>query len=145
LYEVLARHGLSRDDYELVTLGSTPNRADALRADRCDATLLSAGHDLAVEQVGFRRLARITDYVEPYLGTVLAGKAPWLDQHHDLVERFIAAWQIATTSILAAEHATAIAPVLAEVYELPIDLVPQMQEVLTNPAQGLVPDGRVSW
>jgi len=72
LFEILARAGLGRDDYELAELGSTPKRLEALLEGRCAATMLNAGNDLKADDAGLVRLADVTEVAAPYLGTVLA-------------------------------------------------------------------------
>ena len=72
LYALAERLGVRRDEYELVTLGSTPKRLQALLAGGCDATMLNAGNDLLAEAAGCIRLAGVTDHFSPYLGTVVA-------------------------------------------------------------------------
>jgi len=64
--------GLSRDDYDLVALGSTPMRLAALLAGECTATMLNAGNELAAEAAGCVRLAGVSEVCGPYLGTVVA-------------------------------------------------------------------------
>lgn len=72
LYALAERLGVGRDEYELVALGSTPKRLEALLAGDCDATMLNAGNELLAEAVGCVRLAGMTDHYAPYLGTVVA-------------------------------------------------------------------------
>lgn len=72
MYALAESLGLGRDDYELVALGSTPKRADALVAGTCDATMLNAGNELGAEEAGCVRLASAADVCSPYVGTVLA-------------------------------------------------------------------------
>jgi ABC-type nitrate/sulfonate/bicarbonate transport system substrate-binding protein len=76
LYALADRLGVRRDEYELVSLGSTPKRLEALLAGECDATMLNAGNDLLAEQAGCVRLAGLTDHYAPYLGTVVAVVGP---------------------------------------------------------------------
>jgi ABC-type nitrate/sulfonate/bicarbonate transport system substrate-binding protein len=101
LYDFLAAHGLRRDtDYEVVALGATPRRAVALAEGRCDATLLYGGLTIAARSAGCVLLGRLAEHVRPYLGTVLAGSATWLDQHADEVARFCTAWQSGVDRVL---------------------------------------------
>lgn len=72
LYALAESVGVSRDEYQLVTLGSTPNRLEALLAGECDATMLNAGNELVAEDAGAVLLARAADVCTPYLGTVVA-------------------------------------------------------------------------
>ncbi|HSF26258.1 MAG TPA: PhnD/SsuA/transferrin family substrate-binding protein, partial [Actinomycetes bacterium] len=72
-YDLLARHGLRRDeDYTVVELGSTPRRLRVLLAGECEATMLGAGNDLLADDAGLTRAVRLTDEVSPYLATVVA-------------------------------------------------------------------------
>jgi ABC-type nitrate/sulfonate/bicarbonate transport system substrate-binding protein len=145
LYELLREHGLDREDCRLVSLGSTPKRAEALLSGQCDATLLNAGHDVAAVGRGFRRLARVTDHLRPYLGTVLAGHGPWLDGNSDLVCRFATAWLTATADVLDARPSPELDAMLAEVYALPPEAAQEMRQVLASADDGLVADGLVRW
>ena len=72
LYALAESLGVARDQYELVALGSTPRRLEALLAGECGATMLNAGNELIAEQHGCVRLASGAAQLSPYLGTVLA-------------------------------------------------------------------------
>lgn len=72
LYRLAEALGLSRGEYEVVPIGSTPRRLQALLEGRCDATMLNAGNELPAEDAGCTQLARTTEVCGPYLGTVLA-------------------------------------------------------------------------
>lgn len=72
LYALAESLGVARDQYELVALGSTPRRLEALLAGDCAATMLNAGNELIAEQHGCVRLASGADLLSPYLGTVVA-------------------------------------------------------------------------
>lgn len=72
MYALTESLGVSRDDYDLLRLGSTPQRLTALLAGECDATMLGAGNELVAERAGCARLASVAQTCAPYLGTVLA-------------------------------------------------------------------------
>lgn len=72
LYALADSLGVAREQYELVTLGSTPRRLEALLAGDCTATMLNAGNELIAEQHGCVRLASGAARLSPYLGTVVA-------------------------------------------------------------------------
>ncbi len=73
MYRILDDLGLSRSEYDLVALGSTPKRLTALLAGDCAATMLNAGNELLAEAAGYRALGRAP---QPYLGTVLVSLSP---------------------------------------------------------------------
>ena len=144
LFSVLARAGLQRDhDYALVALGSTPNRKAALLRGQCDATLLNAGHDIAAELAGCHRIARITETLRPYLGTVLATTGPWLDEHLDLARRFAEAWLAATSIVVDPAERAFVEALLADEYALPAESAGVAYEMLTSRRDGLIPDGHI--
>jgi ABC-type nitrate/sulfonate/bicarbonate transport system substrate-binding protein len=70
-FDLLERAGLGGGDYEVVSLGSTPRRADALTAGTCAATVLNAGNELRAAAAGCHVTSTVAD-IGPYLGTVMA-------------------------------------------------------------------------
>jgi ABC-type nitrate/sulfonate/bicarbonate transport system substrate-binding protein len=72
LYALAETLGVGRESYELVTLGATPRRLEALLDGRCTATMLNAGNELVAERAGCVCLAAAQDLLRPYLGTVVA-------------------------------------------------------------------------
>lgn len=69
LFTLLERRGLGRDDYEVVKLGSTPRRLQALLDGECAVTMLGAGIELAAEAAGCTLIATVRDELRPYLAT----------------------------------------------------------------------------
>lgn len=144
LFSVLARKGMRRDrDFALVSLGSTPRRREALLAGECDATLLNAGHDIAAVIAGCRRLARITDTLSPYLGTVVAATGDWLDGNVELARRFGEAWLEATRIVLDPAERGYVEPLVAEEFSLPLEGIDAAYTMLTSTRDGLVASGQV--
>lgn len=72
MYALADSMGVAREQYELATLGSTPQRLRALLAGECDATMLNAGNELLAEEAGCVLLASAAGVCAPYLGTVLS-------------------------------------------------------------------------
>jgi ABC-type nitrate/sulfonate/bicarbonate transport system substrate-binding protein len=144
MFRVLEQRGLRRDDdFAVVSLGSTPGRADALIAGECDVTLLNAGHDVRAELAGCRRLARITDMLSPYIGTVLAATGPWLSDHLDVARRFADAWRRATDDVLDPRNRREIQQLLAEELQLDGNGPGLAYETLRSDSDGLIPDLKV--
>jgi ABC-type nitrate/sulfonate/bicarbonate transport system substrate-binding protein len=143
LFGLLAAAGLEVGDYEVATLGSTPQRRAALLAGGCAATLLNAGHDIAAELAGCRRLAQVTDRYQPYLGAVLASTGAWLEDHEADGRRFVAAWTEAVRRVLDPSHKAAMIAVTEAVLELSGPAAERFYRVLTSERHGLVADGAV--
>jgi hypothetical protein len=136
MYALAESLGLTRDDYRVVTLGSTPRRLTALLAGECAATMLNAGNELHAEEAGFRPLARASVVCGPYLGTVLATLRPLNPALATVLTgtaAAIVAGNLDTDVRAEAGAALDLAPVLAARY----------LARLKDPAEGLVPDGAV--
>lgn len=136
MYALAESLGLSRDDYRVVALGSTPKRLAALLAGECDATMLNAGNELHAEVAGQRALARASAVCGPYLGTVLAGLRP-VDGGlaKALTETAAAVVSGALDALVIDEAGAALG--------LPSPLAARYLTRLKDPAEGLVPDGAV--
>ena len=139
MYALAESIGLRRDDYELVALGSTPKRLDALLAGRCDATMLNAGNELSAEHAGCVPLARVADVCTPYLGTALSvvgseGLEP---------ARLAAALRATAGEICAGSLDEVTVDEAAVALRLPRQLAERYVSRLKDPLEGLVPDGLV--
>ncbi len=144
LFALLAAAGLEAGaDYEVVSLGSTPQRRRALLDGACDATLLNAGHDIEAELAGCRRLARVTDTYHPYLGAVLASTGGWLEANEPLARRFVAAWLEAVAQVLDPARRRVVAAVTSDVLGLPAAAADRFCAVLASERDGLVAGGAV--
>jgi ABC-type nitrate/sulfonate/bicarbonate transport system substrate-binding protein len=143
LFEVLDRAGLHRHDYEVISMGSTPRRASALAANECSATLLNAGHDLIAERAGARRLARVSDVLGPYPGTVLAARAEVVGQRSEVFQRFMAAWTSAVQATLDPANRLLVESDLARGLSAPSAIAAFAYQSVISSTEGLIPDGRV--
>jgi ABC-type nitrate/sulfonate/bicarbonate transport system substrate-binding protein len=140
MYALAESAGLSRDEYGLVTLGSTPKRLAALLAGECDATMLNAGNELRAEQAGCRALVRLSDVCTPYLGTVLAVAG---DTRLEPTTRLAGALCDTAAAIRAGELDDLAADEAGDALDLTPDLARRYVERLKDPVEGLVADGRV--
>ncbi|GII56837.1 hypothetical protein Pth03_52260 [Planotetraspora thailandica] len=140
LYALLESIGLSRDDYQVVALGSTPKRLDALLAGDCDATMLNAGNELRAEAAGAVRLGSLADVCRPYLGTVLSVAG---DRTRPQVEALAAALRETAARVLAGSLDELVVEEAAQALRLPEALAARYLDRLKDPDEGLVADGEV--
>lgn len=139
-YALLEELGCSRDELEIVALGSTPKRASALHSGGCDVTVLNAGNELVARAQGCTLLADVTR-LGPYLGTVVARlqQAPGAEHVDRLVEvlgdtaRAVLAGELEREAVEAAEQLLGLSPELAA----------EHVAVLHDPLRGLIGDGSV--
>lgn len=140
LYALADSVGVRRDDYELVTLGSTPKRLQALVAGECDATMLNAGNELAGEAAGCVRLVAATDVCSPYLGVVVAVAG---DTHLDVAGRISDTLVDVAATVVGGGLTDEAAEAAARRLGLDDATALRYVDRLRDPADGLVPDGRV--
>jgi hypothetical protein len=133
LYAALDSLGLGPGDYRVAALGSTPRRLDALLGGDCAATMLNAGSDLRALEAGAVRLAGVP---RPYLGTVLCsvGANPLARTLADGLRSSARAIVSGEADDLVLEEAAAL--------RLSPDAAARYLRRLTDPDEGLVPDGR---
>jgi hypothetical protein len=140
MYALAESFGLTRGDYDVVSLGATPKRLAALLAGACDVTMLNAGNELHAEAAGCPKVAGVADVVSPYLGTVLAVAG---DARLDATRRLAIALQATAAGILSGaaddEAADEAAAALGFDHMMARRYVARMKD----PADGLVSDGAV--
>jgi ABC-type nitrate/sulfonate/bicarbonate transport system substrate-binding protein len=105
--------------------------------------MLGAGHDLAAVRAGCHRIARVTELIRPYLGTVLAGFGPWIDAHRDVIDAFLGAWLAAAAEVLAPARRAATLRAIGAHMALTGADAEAFYRVLVSPDEGLSADGRV--
>ncbi len=140
LYALADRLRVRRDEYELVALGSTPQRLTALLAGECDGTMLNAGNELLAEAAGCVRLAGVTDHFAPYLGTVVSVVG---DRHLETARLVARALTETGAEILAGSLDAEVVASARRRLGLDGSLARRYLERLRSPDEGLVPDGRV--
>ncbi|MDF1604238.1 hypothetical protein [Nocardioides sp. YIM 152315] len=138
LYALADSLGVHRDAYELVALGSTPRRLEALLAGDCTATMLNAGNELVAEQHGCVRLASVADRLSPYLGTVVAVSG---SARLDAARRLASALLETAHTIVAGGLDTEVAASAGRRLGLDDELARRYVDRLRDPRDGLVPDG----
>lgn len=138
LYALAESLGVRRAELELVALGSTPRRLEALLAGDCGATMLNAGNELIAEQAGCVRLASVGEQLTAYVGTVVATVG---DTHSAaaaaLAEALLDTAREIVGGGLAAEAAASASTRLGLDEQLARRYVARMRD----PREGLVPDG----
>jgi ABC-type nitrate/sulfonate/bicarbonate transport system substrate-binding protein len=140
MYALAESVGLGRDDFEVVALGSTPKRLQALLRGECAATMLNAGNELHAEAAGYRPLATVSRTCAPYLGTVLAVVG---DARLEPAGRLATALARTAADVVAGRLDRPVAAEAADALGLPAPLAERYLARLKDPAEGLVADGAV--
>lgn len=140
-YALLAELGIARDTLDIVALGSTPKRANALHSGGCDLTVLNAGNELTARAHGCLLLAEVTR-LGPYLGTVVArlrGGASGAS-----VDRLVEVLGETARAIRSGALDTEAGASAARLLGLDPELAAEHVGVLKDPLRGLIGDGAVA-
>jgi hypothetical protein len=135
LFTLLDSWGLSRDDLEVVALGSTPKRLAALADGACDVTLLNAGSDLRAEDLGMPLLGQVTEVASPYLGSVVAVINPHEER---AVASLVTSLAESADAILDGDLSDEVAAAAEELLRLAPDTARRYVDALRDPDHGLV-------
>ena len=92
LMEMLRRAGLAATDYELISVGGSRERWQALQSGKVAGALLNAPQDAAAHAAGFMRLADAAQIIGPYQASVGAARRSWAAANADSLMRFIRAY-----------------------------------------------------
>lgn len=135
LYALAEHLGVARGEYQVVALGSTPQRLAALLDGRCDATMLNAGNELVAEDAGCPLLGRVSVVCAPYLGTVLAvaGRERLVD-----VRRLAQALRTTAGSVVSGELDPLVTDVARDVLGLSEASAVRYLDRLKDPSDGLI-------
>jgi ABC-type nitrate/sulfonate/bicarbonate transport system substrate-binding protein len=88
---LLAMHGLQRDDFRARFVDGTPDRLVCLTKGDCDAVPLGQPHDFVAMRQGFRLLGLSTEAVPEFVYTVTAARRSWAEQNKEAVVRYVRA------------------------------------------------------
>jgi ABC-type nitrate/sulfonate/bicarbonate transport system substrate-binding protein len=144
LFEILRRHGLDPGDYNVVKVGGTVQRWQALRERKQDATLLSTPYNILAKAAGFPQLARGITVLGRYQGNVGAARRSWASAHQDAVIGYIRAYVAAIAWLYdCANRGDAIRILRDALPHMTPELAGQTYDELLDPAEGFFRDGSI--
>ena len=102
--KILRAHGIRESDYKIDIIGSSPKRLEAFLAGHVAAAMLTPPSTEKALAAGGALLARADDYVPGWPLTCGWTRRAWLEEHREIIVRFIRAWAAATDWMLAPEN-----------------------------------------
>jgi ABC-type nitrate/sulfonate/bicarbonate transport system substrate-binding protein len=145
LYDMLARKGLTQNDYTIETAGGMTQRWTALQAHKQVATLFSAPFNILARNQGFNQIATATDVIGPYQGNVAATRRSWAKKNKPKLVAFIQAYVEAIDWLYDPKnHDEAIRILLKNVPQMSPELAATTYGELLDPKTGFFHKGRVS-
>ena len=95
LVQLLSSMGLASNDYQLVEVGDSQQRVQAMRSGEFMASFINPPLDKALVNDGFVRLTTTRQAFPNYPGPVVAARREWADAHPELAKGFQSAWTAA--------------------------------------------------
>lgn len=119
LRKILASSGLSAGDYTLKIVGGTPQRLEAMLADRSNAaSMLNPPFSIRATRAGLRSLGTAKALLGPYQGMGAFVKREWASANRDTVIRYLTAVLQAQRWFVAPENKVAATALLGETLRL---------------------------
>ena len=141
-YEMLQRLGVSRQDYESVAVGATPERWQAVKAGQHAGTMTIEPFTSIASAAGFNVAVRSTDIFDAYQGGVIAVRRDWAQAHAALVSSFLRVYLRGLDWVLDPANREAAAALLqARMPDIKPGVVGSVMQSLLSPRSGLTPGG----
>jgi len=144
LYDMLERAGLSLADCELVPVGATPQRWEAVRDGSAAGTLTIEPFTSVAEAQGFHVLQSSREGLPNYQGGVFTASRAWADAHRDVLEAFMRGYLRGLAWTLdPANYEAATALLIERMPAIKPHVAPAVMAKLLDPATGLTPGGAI--
>lgn len=144
LYEMLAKAGLSKDDYRIEPVGATNLRWESVKAGKHAGTLAIEPFTSIARGQGFTVLDLSTRHYPDYQGGSFAASRQWAAANPDAIKGFIKgylgglAWTLDPANRQAASNL-----LLSKMPEIKPPVVPAVMASLLSPKSGLTPGGAI--
>src|SRR5882757_2886308 len=144
LYEMLAKGGLERGDYELAAVGATPQRWESVRNGHQVGTITIEPFTSIAKAQGFNVLDTSTSVFPAYQGGSFAASRQWAAANADTLKGFIKgyltglAWTLDPQNREAAKET-----LLRNMPEIKPGVVDAVMASLLSPRSGLTPEGAI--
>lgn len=141
LYEMLAKNGLTKADYQMQPVGATPARWEAVKAGSHAGTLTIEPFTSIARNQGFNILDTSTHVFPAYQGGSFAARRAWASANPAALRGFIRGYLAGLAWTLDPENkADATAILLANMPEIKPPVASAVMASLLSPRSGLTPE-----
>jgi NitT/TauT family transport system substrate-binding protein len=141
LKKMLGDHGLRPDDYGIVTVGGTANRAAAVSNGTTAAAMIGQPQDFRLTAEGFTNLGNSYDVFPYYPLDVITTRRDWAQQNADVVTRYLRAIVQADRWIYDPANREDAAIVAVNVLKMSHDEALRSYDLLVTQTQAIPRDG----
>ena len=144
LYHMLERAGLALEDCELVPVGATPQRWEAVRDGAAAGTLTIEPFTSVAQAQGFHVLQSSRECLPNYQGGIFTARRSWTVDHETELAAFMRGYLDGLAWTLdPANYDAAMALLLKRMPAIKPKVAPAVMAKLLDPATGLTPGGAV--
>jgi len=143
LKKMLADHGLHPDDYSLVPVGGTANRAAAVQNGTAGAALIGQPQDFRMTADGYTNLGNSYDVFPYYPLDVITARRDWAQRNADVVVRYLRAIVQADRWIYDPSNREAAANVAVKVLKMTEDEALRSYDLLVTQTQAIPRDAEL--
>jgi ABC-type nitrate/sulfonate/bicarbonate transport system substrate-binding protein len=144
LYEMLAKSGLARSDYDFAAVGATPQRWESVRTGQHVGTITIEPFTSIAKAQGFNVLDTSTNVLPVYQGGSFAASREWAAANADTLKGFIKGYLDGLAWTLAPENREeATATLLRNMPEIKPQVVGAVMTSLLSPRSGLTPKAAI--
>jgi ABC-type nitrate/sulfonate/bicarbonate transport system substrate-binding protein len=144
LYKALKDAGLNRGDYNVHSVGGTPQRLKAMMTDKANAAAAIINPPLSFEAAaaGLKDMGSATTAVGDYQSGSVVVMRSWAKANSDVLVRYLKAIIEGRRWVLDAANKDAAVQLLMDRLKLSRDFAAKSYAVVTNPADGFAKDGK---
>jgi ABC-type nitrate/sulfonate/bicarbonate transport system substrate-binding protein len=140
LYDILKRHGLSRDDIVIHEAGAPPRRFEAMRGDETmAAAILNPPFAIHARRAGLKDMGAVVNSIGPYLGTVPYVLRSWANANADTLVGYLAGCIEGLRWVLNPANKADAINLVGERLDVPADIAAEIHAAATDPVRGLAP------
>lgn len=144
LYDMLARSDVAKGDYEVASVGSTPERWRSVKDGQHAGTITIEPFTAIARANGFPTLLKSGDFFPSYQGGVIAVRRDWADANAETLGNFLGVYRRGLAWVLDPANRDAASAILAaRMPEIQPKALEAVMASLLSPQSGLTPDGGI--
>ena len=141
--KILRADGLADADVELVELGSTQLRFEALKEGRASATMLTVPYSVLAMELGFRSLGDQRDVMPRLQGSCAGSMSSWLSAHPDLADAYLRSICASLTWLYTPGHEEEANTFIADHYGIETRHADEVRREIVDPVRGWSPSAMI--
>ena len=141
LYEMLRQKGLNKGDYQIVPVGATPKRLEAMVKDKAlVAAILNPPSTINARKAGLKSLGTAVSALGAYQATAAFARRDWAQANIDTLVKYLQAYIEGVRWTLDIKHKPEAISLMVERLKMPADVAEEAYMIAVDPKDGLAKD-----